>query len=266
HLRTDGMRLACETFGAIEIGGEQRGLRALLQDRRIVIDDRQRLVQRRRGLDVLVLLLQLRGLLAQALDHRIAQRLDRELVLHVGGTCRGAHRCDERGRVDRRLRGRLRCRRRRAGREQQHRQRRDDSHGSRRAHQRCGSGAGCAGCCCGCACGCGACWSLSLPKPNQSRQLLPCSASGCGSTVHGAYAGWKPATKAKRRAPGHCASVTLPPETHWKSRPLPPISSGLLGRRENRPDHTRMPPVAPYRPVGWFWSLPTQITARWSPV
>lgn len=31
-------------------------------------------------------------------------------------------------------------------------------------------------------------------------------------------------------------------------------------------DHTRIAPVAPYRPVSAFWSLPIQITARWSPV
>ena len=37
-------------------------------------------------------------------------------------------------------------------------------------------------------------------------------------------------------------------------------SKALLGSREKIPDHTRIAPVAPYRPVGLFWSLPTQTT------
>jgi hypothetical protein len=65
-----------------------------------------------------------------------------------------------------------------------------------------------------------------------------------------------------RRAPGQPASVVCEATTHCQSRPLFDTSSGALGKREKMPDHTRIAPVAPYRPVGWFWSLPTQATAR----
>ena len=44
------------------------------------------------------------------------------------------------------------------------------------------------------------------------------------------------------------------------------LESGALGSRAKMSDHTRMPPVAPYSPVCLFSSLPTQTTARWSPV
>ena len=43
---------------------------------------------------------------------------------------------------------------------------------------------------------------------------------------------------------------------------LAEIRSGAVGSREKMPDHTRIAPVAPYRPVSWFWSLPIQTTAR----
>src|SRR3546814_6403032 len=70
----------------------------------------------------------------------------------------------------------------------------------------------------------------------------------------------------KRRASGQEASVLLDCATHCQSRPSLPTFSGVLGRRENSPDQTRIAPVEPYRPVISFWSLPTQTTARWSPV
>src|SRR3546814_10105737 len=59
------------------------------------------------------------------------------------------------------------------------------------------------------------------------------------------------------------ASVLLDCATHCQSRPSLPTFSGVLGRRENSPDQTRIAPVEPYRPVISFWSLPTQTTARW---
>src|SRR5690606_5648522 len=74
------------------------------------------------------------------------------------------------------------------------------------------------------------------------------------------------ATKAKRRAPGQSASVTLEPTTQRQSMPSSPASRALLGKRLNSCDQTRIAPVEPYRPVGWLSSLPTQATARWSPV
>src|SRR3546814_11792821 len=70
----------------------------------------------------------------------------------------------------------------------------------------------------------------------------------------------------RSRASGQEASVLLDCATHCQSRPSLPTFSGVLGRRENSPDQTRIAPVEPYRPVISFWSLPTQTTARWSPV
>ena len=62
--------------------------------------------------------------------------------------------------------------------------------------------------------------------------------------------------------PAQPASVVLPPSTHCQSRPSSPTCSAALGSREKIADHTRIAPVAPYRPVSLFWSLPTQTTAR----
>ena len=110
-------------------------------------------------------------------------------------------------------------------------------------------------------------------RPNQLRQPPPCLAccasSGSDSGSHTRRAGKaarnRPRTGTGAR-PGNRHRCCWTAATHCQSRPLPPTCNGALGRRENSPDHTRIAPVAPYRPVGSFWSLPTQTTARWSPV
>src|SRR3546814_309105 len=106
-----------------------------------------------------------------------------------------------------------------------------------------------------------------VSRLNQLRQPPPCSSSGSGCAyTHGWYGGAYPLANGKRRASGQEASVLLDCATHCQSRPSLPTFSGVLGRRENSPDQTRIAPVEPYRPVISFWSLPTQTTARWSPV
>src|SRR3546814_1635645 len=130
-------------------------------------------------------------------------------------------------------------------------------------HQRCSCGGGVGACC-----GTSRAGSRGLgSRPNQLRQPPPCSSSGSGCAyTHGWYGGAYPLANGKRRASGQEASVLLDCATHCQSRPSLPTFSGVLGRRENSPDQTRLAPVEPYRPVISFWSLPTQTTARWSPV
>src|SRR5690606_23419049 len=217
------------------------------------------------------------GALAQVLDHRVAQRHHRQFAIATagGGLDRGQH-LPGRG-VGQRLGPRRRGGTAGAGGQQQDQERGGETDGRR--HHCSGSGVGGAGGAGGSGVAGGG-WRRRRPK--QSRQprsrawgaarsgVVPSgsrtSGSGAMNEAQEEYGGAKPATKAKRRAPGHSASVALDCSTHCQSSPWLPTRSVALGRRENRPDHTRIAPVAPYSPVCSFWSLPTQATARWSPV
>src|SRR5690606_6903337 len=214
------------------------------------------------------------GLLAQILDHRVAQRHHRQLALAVAGG--GLDRSHHLQRTGAGQRGRPPFARPAGAGGQQQGQDRDGGKAGRQGHctgSLVGGGGGGGGAGGGSACG----WRR--PRPNQLRQprsgdwpwpapgIAPSSAgSGAMNEAQGTYGGANPDTKAKRRAPGHSASVALDCSTHCQSSPCPPTRSGALGSRENSRDHTRIAPVAPYRPVCSFWSLPTQTTARWSPV
>jgi hypothetical protein len=114
--------------------------------------------------------------------------------------------------------------------------------------------------CCGCG-GCGACWSLSVRRSRTSRASPPLLLRLV--RIRARRIRRLEACDEREAARARAIRIgALPPDDPCQSRPLSPISSGLLGRREKMPDHTRIAPVAPYRPVGWFWSLPTQTTAR----
>ena len=109
--------------------------------------------------------------------------------------------------------------------------------------------------------------SSSSPKPNQSRQppRFLCRLRCC--TV--ARRERRLEARRRRRSGAHPGNRR---RWRWRRRPTasrgpcrrPPAARSAGARR--CPTTRACAPVAPYRPVGWFWSLPTHTTARWSPV
>ena len=266
--RRRSMARRAKRFGAVEIARSSSAASARsCSSAGSSATDRQRLVERgrRRRRTCASRFERARRCCAQVLDLRIAQRL------HVEFVCR--HR-RPRGRADRGdharpastagSRRRLGGVRRGSARGKRGQPARRDGQRTQRITAR--------------SCGCrlrlrrllrssAAAVARRSPKPNQSRQPPPCFLGRRlrhrARRVRRLEAGDEGEPARARAAGVGGVGADRPTASPCPCR-RPPAARSAGARR--CADHTRIAPVAPYRPVGWFWSLPTQTTARWSPV